>query len=87
MAAVDLAPETMAIEVFDLEGIPPFNGDNEESPPDRVIEFKEKIKEADALLIASPEYNYSIPGVLKNALDWASRPKPVHRWRANPSPS
>jgi chromate reductase len=73
-AAVELAPENVTIEIFDLEGIPPFNQDNERNPPPVVREFKEKIKKADGLLIASPEYNYSVPGVLKNALDWASRP-------------
>jgi chromate reductase len=73
-AAVELAPEKMRIEVFDLEGIPPFNQDLESQPPKRVKEFKARIKAADAILIATPEYNYSIPGVLKNAIDWASRP-------------
>jgi chromate reductase len=73
-AAVELMPEDAAIEVFDLEGIPPFNQDLESQPPPKVKEFKAKIRKADALLIASPEYNYSIPGVLKNAIDWASRP-------------
>jgi chromate reductase len=73
-AALEVAPSSIAIEVFDLEGIPPFNGDYENSPPAKVAEFKQKIAQADALLIASPEYNYSVPGVLKNALDWASRP-------------
>jgi chromate reductase len=74
-AAMEVAPENVAIEVFDLEGIPPFNQEFEANPPQKVAEFKEKIKNADALLIATPEYNYSIPGVLKNAIDWASRPK------------
>jgi chromate reductase len=74
-AAVEVAPESMAIEVFDLEGIPPFNQDFEANPPQIVKEFKEKIRNADALLIATPEYNYSVPGVLKNAIDWASRPR------------
>ena len=74
-AAVEVAPETVEIETFDLEGIPPFNQDFESSPPPKVVEFKEKIRQADALLIATPEYNYSVPGVLKNALDWASRPR------------
>ncbi len=74
-AAVELAPPNMAIEVFDLEGIPSFNQEYENNPPQRIKEFKDKIKEADALLIATPEYNYSIPGVLKNAIDSASRPK------------
>jgi chromate reductase len=73
-AAVEVAPENVVMEVFDLEGIPPYNQDLENTPPQKVIEFKEKIRAADALLIATPEYNYSIPGVLKNAIDWASRP-------------
>jgi chromate reductase, NAD(P)H dehydrogenase (quinone) len=72
--AVQLAPKNTVIETFDLEGIPQFNQDLETLPPQKVKEFKEKIKEADAILIATPEYNYSIPGVLKNAIDWASRP-------------
>ena len=73
-AAIELAPENVAIEFFDLEGIPPFNQDNIANPSTYIAEFKEKIRKADALLIATPEYNYSIPGVLKNAIDWASRP-------------
>jgi chromate reductase len=73
-AALELLPEDAALEVFDLEGIPPFNQDLENQPPQAVKDFKAKIRKADALLIASPEYNYSVPGVLKNAIDWASRP-------------
>ncbi len=73
-AAVKVKPDNMEIEVFDLEGIPPYNADLENQPTQKVVEFKSKIKAADALLIATPEYNYSIPGVLKNAIDWASRP-------------
>jgi len=73
--AVELAPENISLEVFNLEGIPPFNQEFEGNPPQKVAEFKEKIRKNDALLIATPEYNYSIPGVLKNAIDWASRPK------------
>jgi chromate reductase len=72
--AANLNLQDITVETFDLEGIPPFNQDLENQPPDRVKEFKSKIKAADAILIATPEYNYSIPGVLKNALDWASRP-------------
>lgn len=52
--------------------------------PSRVKEFKQKIKAADAILIASPEYNYSIPGVLKNAIDWASRPVGDNSWDGKP---
>ena len=73
-AAVDLAPENTLIEVFDIAAIPPFNQDMEQDPAEIVKEFKARIRNADAILIASPEYNYSIPGVLKNAIDAASRP-------------
>lgn len=73
-AAKELAPNDLKIEIFDLEGIPMFNEDLESKPAEIVTKFREKIKTADAILIATPEYNYSIPGVLKNAIDWASRP-------------
>lgn len=72
--AAKVAPDNAELEVFDLEGIPPFNQDLERSPPPVVKDFKRKIREADAILIVTPEYNYSFPGVLKNAIDWASRP-------------
>jgi chromate reductase, NAD(P)H dehydrogenase (quinone) len=73
-AARGFAPENAEIEIFDLEGIPPYDQDLDYQMPARVKEFKEKIRKADAILIATPEYNYSVPGVLKNAIDWASRP-------------
>lgn len=73
-AALELSPEDVKLEIFDLEGIPPYNQDLDHDMPERVKEFKKKIKAADAILIATPEYNYSMPGVLKNAIDWASRP-------------
>ncbi len=73
-AASSVVPQGAALEIFDLEGIPPFNQDSENNPPPRVRDFKARIRASDALLIATPEYNYSIPGVLKNAIDWASRP-------------
>jgi chromate reductase, NAD(P)H dehydrogenase (quinone) len=73
--AVQVAPPTVIVEDFgDLDGIPLFNEDIEKDAPARVKLLKAKIAAADALLIATPEYNYSIPGVLKNAIDWASRP-------------
>jgi chromate reductase len=83
-AAVQLAPEGMKIEVFDLEGIPPFNADLEGEMPAIVTQFKEKIRSSDAILICTPEYNYSVPGVLKNAIDWASRPPGDNAWNAKP---
>ena len=74
-AAAELAPAGMSLETFDLSPIPLYNADVEAmGEPEPVQRFKERIAAADALLIATPEYNYSIPGVLKNALDWASRP-------------
>jgi chromate reductase len=74
-AAQEIAPESMKIELFDIAPIPLYNADIEEQgDPEPVRELKEQIRQADALLIATPEYNHSIPGVLKNALDWASRP-------------
>ena len=73
-AALELVPKSAKLEIFDLEGIPPFNQDLETEAPPIVKEFKTKIRAADAILIATPEYNYSFSGVLKNAIDWASRP-------------
>jgi len=73
-AALELVPKDAKLEIFDLDGIPPFNQDLENEPPEKVKEFKAKIRAADAILISTPEYNYSISGVLKNAIDCASRP-------------
>jgi chromate reductase len=73
-AAMELLPKDAKLEIFDLEGLPPFNQDFENNPPQKIKDFKAKIRAADALLIATPEYNYSISGVLKNAIDAASRP-------------
>jgi chromate reductase len=73
-AAFEMVPDDATLEIFDLEGIPPFNQDLELVPPEKVRDFKARIRASDAILIATPEYNYSIPGVLKNAIDWASRP-------------
>ncbi len=74
-AAQELAPDGVQIEIFGLNDIPPYDEDvYQESFPPAVQDLRERIAAADALLIATPEYNYSIPGVLKNAIDWASRP-------------
>jgi chromate reductase len=75
--AEELMPEGMSLEIFDLSSIPLFNQDLESNPPEIVADFKTRLAATDGLLIATPEYNYSIPGVLKNAIDWASRP-PKH---------
>lgn len=76
-AAADLMPPETTLEIFDLSPLPMFNQDFEKPFPEAVVAFREKIAQADALLIATPEYNSSITGALKNALDWASRsPQP-----------
>ncbi|MFO7169943.1 MAG: NAD(P)H-dependent oxidoreductase, partial [Chloroflexota bacterium] len=73
-AAAELLPEGMTLEIFDLAPIPMYNQDLERDPPAAVVELRTRVAAADGLLIATPEYNYSIPGVLKNAIDWLSRP-------------
>ncbi len=84
-AAQELAPEDAEIEIFELDGIPIYNQDDEQEMPARVVELKERLRAADALLIVTPEYNYSIPGVLKNAIDWASRPYGDNAWTGKPA--
>ena len=84
VAAQALVPAGAALEIFELEGIPPFNQDQEKQPPTRVTELKAKVRAADAILFATPEYNYSIPGVLKNAIDWVSRPYGDNAWQGKP---
>ena len=84
-AAIQLAPSGATIETFELDGLPGFNQDEERNPPARVVELKRCIREADALLIVTPEYNYSVPGVLKNAIDWASRPYGDSAWSGKPA--
>jgi chromate reductase len=92
-AAIELAPAGMTVEPYDgLAEIPPYNDDvREQGYPPNVDDFRKRIAAADAVLFVSPEYNYSIPGVLKNAIDWASRPpsppfdgKPVAIMGASP---
>ena len=84
-AAKQLAPEGVTLDIFELEGIPGFNQDDEQTPPTKVVELKKQIRAADAVLIVTPEYNYSIPGVLKNAIDWASRPYGDSAWAGKPA--
>src|SRR4029078_3109712 len=69
----------------ELDDIPSFNQDDEQNPPARVVELKKLVREADAILFVTPEYNYSIPGVLKNAIDWASRPYGDSAWSGKPA--
>ena len=75
-AAKQLPPGVELVEWDGLAGIPAFDEDLETTPPAVVQAFLDEIEAADAVLIATPEYNASVPGALKNALDWASRPFP-----------
>ncbi|MGH3545992.1 MAG: NADPH-dependent FMN reductase [Mycobacteriales bacterium] len=95
-AAVAAAPVGVEISAWDgLRGIPPFNEDDEADPGPDVMQLRTLLDDADGLLIATPEYNGSLPGQLKNAIDWASRPygagaltgKPVAVIGASPAPS
>jgi chromate reductase len=95
-AASELAPPAAELVPWDgLKRVPPFDEDDEKTPDPAVVALREAIARADAVLIATPQYNASLPGQLKNALDWASRPyetnvlreKPVAVIGASPSPS
>jgi chromate reductase len=85
-AAAEVAPEEVVVELYDgLKDIPPYNEDDDIEPaPQAVARFREALAEADAVLFATPEYNGSIPGQLKNALDWASRPFATNPLRNKP---
>ena len=80
-----LPPGVVFVEWDGLAGLPAFDEDLEEFPPAAVRDLLDAIEEADAILIATPEYNASVPGALKNALDWASRPFPDNVLRKKPS--
>jgi chromate reductase len=74
-AAMELAPDGITVKPYVLDDVPLYNGDLEaDGDPEPVVRLKRAIGAADALLIATPEYNHCVPGVLKNAIDWASRP-------------
>ncbi|MBS1196799.1 MAG: yieF [Proteobacteria bacterium] len=83
--AQELVPECAELELMELHGIPVFNQDHESEIPESVVEFKRRIVDADAILFATPEYNYSLSGVLKNAIDWASRPFGDSAWMDKPA--
>jgi chromate reductase len=79
-AAQTLAPAGIRIDIFDLKDLPLFNDDLVARPPHAVVDLKTRVRAAGALLFATPEYNYSVPGVLKNAIDWGSRPYGDSAW-------
>lgn len=84
-AAQELVPDGAALDLLELQGIPVFDQDEEMAPPPAVLELKRRILAADAILFATPEYNYSLPGGLKNAIDWASRPFGKSAWIGKPA--
>lgn len=84
-AAQELKPEAIRLTELPIGNLPLFNEDLEDNPPAPVLALRQGIREADALLFITPEYNYSIPGVLKNALDWASRPSDNHVLTGKPA--
>lgn len=84
-AAQALMPDGAVLNLLTLDGIPVFNQDHEKAMPEAVREFKRRILAADAILFGTPEYNYSVPGVLKNAIDWASRPHGENAWLGKPA--
>jgi len=84
-AACKLADaEGLELENYDIHGIPLYNQDDESALPSIVRDFKSKIEQADAVLLVTPEYNYSVSGVLKNAIDWASRPYGANSFEDKP---
>ena len=83
-AAQSLSPQEATLEVFDISDLPPFSEDAEQQPPAKIVDLKQKVRAADAILFVTPEYNYSMSGVLKNAIDWASRPYGDNAWDGKP---
>jgi len=84
-AAKQLLPEDATLEIIDVSRLPLYNQDLEHDMPEVVKELKKKIRGADAILIATPEHNYSITAVLKNAIEWGNRPPRDASWSGKPA--
>ena len=84
-ALARLAPEDLKLEVVEIGQLPHYNQDDDANPPAASAAFKQRIAEADAVLFVTPEYNRSVPGVLKNAIDIASRPYGKSAWSGKPA--
>jgi chromate reductase len=80
-----LAPPSLDLEIVEIGNLPLYNQDDELNPPQPSAAFKQKIQQADAVLFVTPEYNRSVPGVLKNAIDIASRPSGKSAWKGKPA--
>lgn len=84
-ALIGLAPESLSFEILNIGNLPLFNEDLESTPPNEWTAFREQILAADGLLFLTPEYNRSVPGVLKNAIDVGSRPYGQNSWNGKPA--
>jgi len=84
-ALMELAPETLKLEIVEIRDLPLYNQDDDAAPPAQSAAFKQHIARADAVLFVTPEYNRSVPGVLKNAIDVASRPYGQSAWNGKPA--
>lgn len=82
---MELAPESLSLELLNIADLPMFNEDLEETPPNQWVEFRKQIRAADGLLFLTPEYNRSVPGVLVNAIDVGSRPYGQNSWDGKPA--
>ncbi|WP_421694821.1 NADPH-dependent FMN reductase [Aestuariivirga sp.] len=85
LALQKIAPPGLKLRIVEIGDLPHFNADHEASPPPEVTAFKQSIEKADAVLFATPEYNRSVPGVLKNAIDVGSRPYGKSVWNGKPA--
>ena len=83
-ALIGMAPESLTFEILNIANLPMFNEDLEATPPNEWVAFREQIVAADGLLFLTPEYNRSVPGVLKNAIDVGSRPYGQNSWDGKP---
>src|SRR5437899_4735913 len=84
-ASRELLPENTTLEIHDLSGLPLFSQDIEHDLTPTIRLFKQKIREADTILFASPEHNYSITAVMKNAIEWGNRPPTDRTWKGKPA--
>lgn len=83
-ALAAVAPDGMRLEIVEIGQLPLYNQDLDETPPRPWLSFREQIRNADAVLFVTPEYNRSVPGVLKNAIDVGSRPYGQSAWNGKP---
>ncbi len=83
-ALIKLSPDSLTLEIVEIGGLPLYNQDLDDNPPVAWIEFRQRIKKFDGVLFVTPEYNRSVPGVLKNAIDVGSRPYGKSAWDGKP---